>query len=120
MSKHHRFLIRRDLHWQWFNALVFGALEAASDSEAASLEKAVKETEVMIEAARTYAKNAITAQGWSPNIGLYFHVYGHNSVNSLHLHIVDLDHTGPTYEHIKHKNLPADAVLMGLRAEANN
>ena len=26
MSKRHRFLIRRNLHWRWFNALVFGGL----------------------------------------------------------------------------------------------
>ena len=24
MSKRHRFLIRRNLHWRWFNALIFG------------------------------------------------------------------------------------------------
>ena len=31
---------------------------------------------------------------WGPEVGLYFHVYGHNSVDALHLHVLDLDCTG--------------------------
>lgn len=27
--------------------------------------------------------------GWSDRVGLFFHIFGHNSVNSLHLHILD-------------------------------
>ena len=51
-------------------------------------------------------------------VGLFFHVYPHNSVQSFHLHIVDLDVTGPTYEVMKYKNMPAEDVLAVLRAEA--
>jgi len=51
-------------------------------------------------------------------VGLFFHVYPHNSVQSFHLHIVDLDATGPTYEVMKYKNMPAEDVLAVLRAEA--
>ena len=57
-------------------------------------------------------------EGWSGNTGLFFHVYPHNSVQSFHLHIVDLDVTGPTYEVMKYKNMPAEDVLAVLRAEA--
>ena len=43
------------------------------------------------------AKVAHTAP--SPlQVGFFVHLYPHNSVQSFHLHIVDLDVTGPTYE----------------------
>ena len=50
-------------------------------------------------------------------MGLFFHVYGHNSVNALHLHIVDLDATGPTYAALGHKNLPLEAAMQVLSQE---
>ena len=52
-------------------------------------------------------------------MGFYFHAYPHNSVPSLHLHIVDLDATctGPSYEMMKYKNMPAKCVIDVLRAE---
>ena len=65
-------------------------------------------------AARVYAANTA---GWSSNLGLFFHVYGHASVNALHLHLVDLDATGPTYDALSYKNLPLQAVLGVLRNE---
>ena len=51
------------------------------------------------------------------DIGLYFHCYPHCSVNSLHLHIVDLSKTGPTYEACRFKNLSMDIVLTALEKE---
>ena len=51
------------------------------------------------------------------DIGLYFHCYPHCSVNSLHLHIVDLSETGPTYEAFRFKNLSMDMVLTALDKE---
>ena len=88
------------------------------------------------------AKVAHTAP--SPlQVGFFVHLYPHNSVQSFHLHIVDLDVTGPTYEVLyallltltltpnpnpnsnpnpdqvmKYKNMPAEEVLAVLRAEA--
>merc|ERR1712232_1274306 len=56
--------------------------------------------------------------GWSINIGYYLHIYGHNSVNSLHMHIVDLDYTGPTFHKHANKNIPVEAVVQCLEAEA--
>ena len=49
--------------------------------------------------------------------GSFFHIFPHNSVQSLHLHVVDLDATGPTYEALKCKNMLAEDVLAVLRAE---
>ena len=51
------------------------------------------------------------------DIGLYFHCYPLCSVNSLHLHIVDLSEVGPTYEALRHKNLSMDMVLKALEDE---
>ena len=51
------------------------------------------------------------------DIGLYFHCYPHCSVNSLHLHIVDLSEVGPTYEALSYKNLSMDMVLKALDKE---
>ena len=38
-------------------------------------------------------------------------------MQSLHLHLVDLAHTGPTHHALRHKNLPLDDVLRVLRDE---
>ena len=51
------------------------------------------------------------------DIGLYFHCYPLCSVNSLHLHIVDLSETGPSYEACRIKNLSMDMVLKALEEE---
>ena len=51
------------------------------------------------------------------DIGLFFHCYPHCSVNSLHLHIVDLSETGPSYKYHSHKNLSMDMVLTALEDE---
>ena len=51
------------------------------------------------------------------DIGLYFHCYPFCSVNSLHLHIVDLSKVGPTYEACRFKNLSMDMVLKALEDE---
>ena len=51
------------------------------------------------------------------DIGLYFHCYPLCSVNSLHLHIVDLSEVGPTYEACRFKNLSMDMVLKALDKE---
>jgi len=50
-------------------------------------------------------------------VGLFFHPYPHGTVNSLHLHIVDLKTTGPTFEHLRHKNLHINFVIEALQSE---
>lgn len=112
MSRHHRFLTTKDLHWQWFNVLVFGLVPPEEGGVGA--QKALAVVEAMKAAALDYAA---AIGGWSTNVGLFFHVFGHNSVNSLHLHIVDLDHVGPTFQKLAYKNCPLDAVARVLREE---
>ena len=48
---------------------------------------------------------------------MFFHVFPHNSVNSLHMHLVDLAAIGPTFAHLAHKNLAIADVLSVLRSE---
>ena len=108
MSQRHRFLLLRDLDWSWFNALVFGMRDGAQ------LAEAVATLEAMREAALAYTR---ADGGWSTSVGLYLHCYPLNSVQALHLHIVDLAAVGPSYKHLSHKNLSLDAVLTVLREE---
>jgi len=112
MSMRHRFITTKNLHWQWFNALSFGLVPP--EDGGVSLEDAIAELQDMKAAALFYASNA---HGWSSNVGLFFHVFGHNSVNSLHLHVLDMDHVGPTFKKLNYKNCPLDAVLKVLEEE---
>ena len=82
MSKRHRFLILRDdLSWQSFNVLTLGLVGGSK-----SLRAAIALVEGMRDAARTFAS---CTPGWSAEptrLGMFFHCYPHNSVNSLHMH----------------------------------
>ena len=70
----------------------------------------------MREAALLYTRSS---PDWpsEDQIGMFLHVYAHCSVNSLHLHIVDLSEVGPTYEACRYKNLSMDMVLKALEDE---
>jgi len=114
MSKRHRFLTLKDLHWQWFNVLGFGLLPESKGG--AGLGRSVALVEVMKAAALRYTS---LCPGWSDRVGLFFHVFGHNSVNSLHLHILDMSELGPTFWHYEYKNCPLDVVLKVLKEEAS-
>lgn len=112
MSLRHRFLTTKDLHWQWFNALVFGL--APAEEGGADYPTVLTELELMKAAALHYTKHV---GGWSENVGLYVHVYGHCSVNSLHVHILDLEVIGPTFRALFHKNLSLDDVYKVVKEE---
>lgn len=107
MSRRHRFLTVKDLHWKWFNALVFGLVDPAE------IPSVIARVEAMQQAALQFA----AAMGYSKHVGLFFHVFGHNSVNSLHLHILDMAHTGPSFDKLIYKNCPIEAVLKVLKEE---
>ncbi|CAJ1427936.1 unnamed protein product [Effrenium voratum] len=108
MSKNHRFLAFRNLRWEFFNVISVG-LESGSEHGLASLQ-------AMKDAALQFVTNA---PGWSPpeNIGLYLAAWPLTAVPCLHLHIVDLAHTGPSFERLCQKMLPLDNAIQVLRDE---
>jgi hypothetical protein len=135
---------RMTYFWTWFNVLTMGLVDVAQensvhhdedemrDAEArpevnmATLKSAETCLETMRDAAYAFVKEDAATSGWSlardhrgqlSKIGLFFHCYPHCSVNSLHLHIVDLSETGPTYEACSHKNLSMELVLKTLKQE---
>lgn len=112
MSRRHRFLTTKDLHWKWFNALVFG-LVAAPGAQAAELRAAIDVVEEVRAAGLEYARGA----GWGEHVRMFVHVFGHNSVNSLHVHILDMDLVGPTFTAFVYKNCPLEVVLKVLEEE---
>lgn len=56
---------------------------------------------------------------WSNNVGYFFHMFPYNSVESLHLHIVDIDKKGLMYDSYENNNIPADTVFNVLQNELN-
>jgi len=128
---------RMTYFWTWFNVLTMGLVDAVKDDAIEFDEDEVKMKEVdpelnqttltealeclktMRDAAEAFVKQD-AATGWSENIGLFFHCYPHCSVNSTHLHIVDLATTGPTYKAIGQRNLKMDFVIQALQEEISS
>ena len=81
-----------------------------------SLRRAIDLLSDMKHAALAFTR-ADPALKWSSNVGLFFHAYPHCSVNATHLHIVDLDATGPSFDELAFKNLPLDDCLQVLSKE---
>eukprot|EP00900_Chrysochromulina_parva_P019833 jgi/Chrpa1/27851/Chrysochromulina_OHIO_Genome00010323-RA len=112
MGQRHRFLTTRDLTWAWFNVLSVGL-----DGRESALREGLATLDAMHEAAQAFARGT---PGWSDapeRLGLFFHCFPYNSVPSIHMHIVDLGATGPTFEDQRHKNLPFAAVRAVLADE---
>ncbi|CAK9021694.1 BTB_2 domain-containing protein [Durusdinium trenchii] len=112
MAARHRFLTTKDLRWNFFNALTMGMTD--DDDVVGGLSESIQLLGQLKAAAMTYASKMGT---WSEKLGLFFHVYGHNSVNSLHLHLVDMNFLGPTFKKLDYKNCPLSAVLEVLQDE---
>jgi len=112
MGARHRFITTSDLSWDYFNVLAFGL-----DGDAKSLREAIEALEAAMEAARTFARGTANWSASPDRLGMFFHCFPYNSVQSLHMHLVDLNETGPTFTHFAYKNLPAEAVLTVLRQE---
>lgn len=91
----HVFLTTKDLSWHKFNVLTLGYRDD-------DLEFLLR----MKEAADVY----VTYRGWK-NAGYYFHCYPHNTVQSLHLHIVNMDTVGLHFWNLSFKNLKLQDVI---------
>ena len=104
-ENHLLLILMNDLTYSHFNVLAMG-MSYWEENEAD-----IKLLEKMQSTGNEYA----TAQGWA-KVGMYFHVYGFNSVNSLHLHIVNLEDVWIGHQYSK-KNLSIEDVLTVLKAE---
>lgn len=111
MAKLHLFLtLKGDLDWSHFNVLAL-----ALNGKVEELQRAIDLLEEMRLAALTFAA---AAPEWDPeHLGLFVHAFPHNSVQSLHVHMVDLRCTGPSFDALNYKNLPVTEVIKALRRE---
>lgn len=111
MSKRHRFLIQKDLAWEWFNVLTFGLVSG--------LDAGIKMLKDLKTAALLWAS---LQTDWPPieRIGLFVQVYAITGVPSFHLHILDMDNLGPTFEIQRFKNLPLDEAIWALEQEQSD
>jgi hypothetical protein len=108
MSRRHQFLLLRSLAAETFNVATFGLAGGAE-----GLAAALRLLHQMDRTAREYTSRS----GWSSSLGLFFHSFPFNSVQALHLHMVDLETTGPTFQHLQYKNLPMQDVIEVLMQE---
>jgi hypothetical protein len=106
MSKYHKFITIKNLNWKYFNISTFEANEFNLN--------------LLIELKKQSIEYTKRNEGWSDNIGLYFHPFGFNSVNSLHLHMIDLDHVGPAFEYNNYKNVSLDVAIFVMELEIYN
>ena len=108
MSAYHQFVAVRDFSWSLFNALTFG-----EDPEYQS-RKAVL---TMLQDLESIAINWATQHGIA-NVGCFFHVYPFNSVQSLHMHMVDLnpENLGAAWEECAPVNTPLSSVKAYFKA----
>ena len=96
----HVFITTKDLQWKKFNVI---SMDTNDDIDF------LKE---MKEAGKHYANH----RTWT-KVGMYFHCFPYNSVQSLHLHVVNLANKGPALKYHAHKNLPIDSVIAVLENE---
>ena len=102
MSQHHQFVGVKAMDWDKFNALTFGYGPGGVD-----------ESLQMLDELETIANTWATARGIPrANLGCYFHIYPFNSVQSLHMHMVDTrqSNLGAAWAKNTHKNMPLEMV----------
>jgi len=112
ISKNHRLLVTRSNNWKRFNVLTMGL-----GGDIKSFEHDIAFLKRMKRAAEHYIKETRVKLGWpveSKYIGLFFHCFPQNTIDVLHLHIVDI--SNPPVKH-SYKNLHIDNVILELESE---
>jgi len=112
ISKNHRLLVTRSTNWKRFNVLTMGL-----GSDIKSFEADIEFLEKMRNAAKHYIEQTREKFDWpveSKDIGLFFHCFPQNSIDVLHLHIVDIS-TTPVK--LSYKNLDINLVIEELKSE---
>ena len=112
MSQHHQFVGVKAMDWDKFNALTFGYGPGGVD-----------ESLQMLDELEAIANTWATARGIPPpNLGCYFHIYPFNSVQSLHMHMVDTRRAnlGAAWAKNTHKNMPLEMVRRYLRTHTGH
>lgn len=122
MSARHRLLIIKDDTIRHFNVLTFGMDDDGINNELLQqdidLLKQMKDAALLyVDKVRINGLDGPDGETWSNNIGLFFHCFPFNSVQSLHLHIVDLNKKGPAFYKYENQNLPIDEVIKVLENE---
>lgn len=89
-------------HWSLFNALTFG-----EDPKFQTSLDVLR----MLNTFELIGKNWAKENGIQ-NLGLYFHIYPRNSINSLHLHMIDTSksRTGVAFKKYKNVNIPLEEI----------
>ena len=87
----HVFMTSTNLHWTKFNILTINDVS-------------------FLERLKVNAEKYVKGRGWA-RYGFYFHCFPLNSVQSLHLHIVNLDAIGPHFDTQRTKNLHLDDAI---------
>jgi len=119
MSKNHVFLLSKSLKWITFNILTMGLYGDKDTTEA------IEKLEDMREAAYYWVSHqkdwpsVVSLDDWPEmhRIGLFVSVFPFTSIPAFHLHIVDLDKVGPSFEKASFKMLPLDAAIQVLKDE---
>ena len=98
----HVFITTKNLKYHRFNILPI------------ILENDVQYVSDLLLAAIKYTVN----RNWTKP-GFYFHCYPHNSVQSLHLHVLNMDNVGPWFKAQEYKNLNIYDVLSVMEVPRN-
>jgi len=105
MSAYHQFVVIKDTSWSKFNALTFGY---GDNEDNHTVLKMLYEIQLI---ADSWAySNKIPKK----NLGVYFHVYPLNSVQSLHVHLVDIreENLGKAFMKNIYKNMPLESLRL--------
>lgn len=87
----HVFMTSTNVHWTYFNILTIRDV-------------------AFLKRMRANAEKYANGRGWK-RVGMYFHCFPLNNVQSLYLHIVNLDTVGPHHRAQRSKNLSLDDAI---------